>query len=103
MKGDITPYSLFIIIVIGMILFVAIIVTYHWLQNILPAQGNQFTCTAKITNYCLLWLRKDKLLRDENRPYVYSDRNPKNCEQLLNIRDSGPSSDDCRKALNINQ
>lgn len=98
MKGDISVYGVFIVILIGVTLFVIIAIAYKWVDNILPAQSSQYSCNAKLLSYCTDWFKNNF----ENKPdWVYGDKNPKECYQFTKVDDSGPSITTCKELLGV--
>lgn len=97
MKGDIAPYAVFIVILIGASIAVIIAVSYHWIGDILPGQASQFSCGTKILNYCTEYQKKNW----DAPPYTYSDKNPKECEKYTGVPDSGPSAEKCKELLGV--
>ena len=97
MKGDIAPYAVFIVILIGMMIFIILAVTFHWLDNILPDQANRFGCNTKLINYCTEWRKNDF----GATPYTYADKKPTDCFEFTGVPDSGPDEGKCRELMGI--
>ncbi len=99
MKGDLAPYAIFIVIIIGVSIAVMLAVTYHWISDILPVQGSQISCGAKLTNYCVEF-RKNGW----KKPYEYSEKNPKDCQKFTGANDAtGPDQIKCEQLLGLSQ
>ncbi len=97
MKGDVAPYAVFIVIMIGISLAVILTVAYHWIHNILPAQGNQFSCGAKLLNYCVEYQKKSW----SSPPYTYSETKPLDCSKFTDVPDTGPTAEKCKELLGV--
>ena len=98
MKGDAASYSVFLVILTAAAITVIIAVLYHWIDDILPKQASQFTCTTKLLNFCVEYQKRDWHIV----PYNYYEKNPKECEIYTGVSDnSNPSRQRCEEALGL--
>ncbi len=97
MKGDISVYGVFIVLFIGITLFIVLAIAFQWVDKILPAQANQYSCSAKLLSYCTDWYKNNF----QEKPWTYSDKNPKDCYEFTKVDNSGPSDSKCKELLGI--
>lgn len=67
--------TLFLVIVIGFIIFFSLIAFWHWM-NLQDIQTNRYACIIKYQNYCL------RCIQDNSCPMDWNTVAPTNCEQL---------------------
>lgn len=96
MKGVVVK-TLFLVVVIGMIIFFSLILFWHWF-NLQMVGATRATCSIKYSNYCQRWYS------DKKEPGDWNDVPPEDedCRAIEGLEDFGkPGSEDCKKLLGM--
>jgi len=85
MKGIATK-TLFLIVVIGMIIFFSLVLFWHWL-DLQMIEASKAACTVKYMNYC------ERCIQDGECPGDWDQVAPEGCEEF-SIEE--PDLEDCQ-------
>ncbi|MFQ6055350.1 MAG: hypothetical protein ACE5J3_05135 [Methanosarcinales archaeon] len=96
MKG-VAVKTLFLVVVIGIIIFFSLIIFWHWFSSQITIVTSA-TCTAKVWNYCQRWYdnKKDPGDWDEVSP------TDEDCRAIEGLENFGkPTEEDCQNLLGV--
>jgi len=96
MKG-VAVKTLFLVVVIGMIIFFSLIIFWHWF-NFQFVEATRATCSIKYSNYCQRWYT------DKKEPGDWDDVPPKPevCKTIEGLEDfSKPDAEACKQLLGM--
>jgi hypothetical protein len=86
--------TMFLIVVIGMIIFFTLVITWHWLKG-MNVQASQATCIIKLKNYCERWY---KLGKEPTNP-TWEETEPTGCDEFNIYKPT--SLEDCKSKLGL--
>lgn len=94
MRGIATK-TLFLVVVIGMIIFFSLVIFWHWLGLQIKVVSRT-TCAAKLWNYCNRWYNEKK------EPGDWDNLSPKDedCRAIEGLEDFGkPDEKKCKDLI----